>query len=94
MSGWDRSGIMGAITADENVQAWLGQIKEKTEIRGQNGQLIGVFEPRSESDDPLYERAKRLFDPAEIERRMATEKDQGYTIEQVREHLRSLEAKQ
>jgi hypothetical protein len=46
-----------------------------------------------ETEEGLYERAKKLFDPAECERRLATEKDHGLTFEQVMEHLRSLEAK-
>ena len=85
---------MVAITADERVRVWLGQIRERSEIRDQKGQLLGVFEPCSEPGDEAYARAKQLFDPAEIERRMASEKDQGYTFEQVMEHLRSMEAKQ
>jgi hypothetical protein len=81
---------MVAITADERVRAWLGQIKERSEIRGQNGELLGIFEPTSESEDELYERSKMLFDLEELKRRQETEQE-GYTIEQVMEHLRSLE---
>lgn len=84
---------MVTLRANEAVQAFLGQAKEKVEIRGTQGELLGYFEPRQETEEELYERAKKLLDPAEIERRMATEKDQGYTFEQVMEHLRSLEAK-
>jgi hypothetical protein len=47
-----------------------------------------------QTEEGLYERAKKLFDPAEIERRMATEKDDGNTFEQVMEHLRLLEAQE
>jgi hypothetical protein len=85
---------MDTVTADENIRAWLRQMTERTEIRAATGEVLGTFEPRQEDVDEVYDRAKKLFDPAEIERRMATEKDQGYTFEQVMEHLRSLEAKQ
>jgi len=85
---------MATLTASESIQAWLGQVKERTEIRALNGEVLGTFEPRRESEEEIYERAKTLFDPTEIERRMVTEKDQGYAFEQVMEHLRSLEAKQ
>jgi hypothetical protein len=79
--------------ADESVQAWLRQIRGRTEIRSADGKLLGVFEPHLETEVELYQRMKKLFDSAEIERREAAEKDRGYTFEQVMEHLRSLETK-
>ena len=51
---------MGTLTANESIQAWLGQIKERTEIRGANGEMLGIFDPRSETEDELYERANVL----------------------------------
>ena len=83
---------MVTLKADETILAWLGQAREKAEVRGPAGQLLGYFEPRVESEAEKYERARRLFDPVEIERRMGEEKDQGLTYEQVKEHLRQLES--
>jgi hypothetical protein len=84
---------MVVLTANESVQAFLGQAKEKAEVRSPEGRLLGHFEPHQETEQELYERAKKLFDPKEFERRLATEKDQGLTFDQVMEHLRSLEPK-
>ncbi len=83
---------MTTLIANDVVQAFLGQVREKAEIRGTNGELLGYYEPRQETEEELYERAKKLFDPAEFERRLAEEKDRGLTFEQVKEHLRSLGA--
>ena len=47
---------MATVTPNESIQAWLGQIKERTEIRGADGKMLGIFDPCAESEDQLYER--------------------------------------
>jgi hypothetical protein len=79
---------MPTITASEALQSLLEPLKERVEIRAVNGDLIGIFTPRI--DAGAYERVKQLFDREEIARRRATE-NAGYTIDEVMQHLRSLE---
>jgi hypothetical protein len=79
------------LIANDAVQAFLGQARERTEIRGPDGQLLGYYEPRQETEDELYARAKKLFDLDELKRIKETDQE-GYTIDQVMEHLRSLES--
>jgi hypothetical protein len=85
---------MVTLTANEALPALLRQVREKAEIRDANGELLGFFTPRVASEDELYESTKNLFDSeGEIDRRLAAEKDHGFTIEQVMEHLSSLETR-
>jgi hypothetical protein len=83
---------MTTLIANEVVQAFLAQARERSEVRGANGELLGYYEPRQETEAELYERVKKLFDLDELKRRKATEQE-GYTIDQVMEHLRSLESR-
>jgi hypothetical protein len=85
---------MTVLIANDAVQSFFAQIREKTEIRTADGKLLGNFEPHVETEAEMYERLKKRLDPEKIRRRLETEKGQGYTIEQVMEHLRSLEANQ
>ncbi len=84
---------MTTLIANEAVQSFLGQAREKTEIRGADGRLLGTFEPRKETEEELYERARKLFDLDELKRRKSTDQE-GFTIDQVMEHLNSLESRQ
>lgn len=84
---------MTTLIANDAVQAFLGQAKARTEIRGPDGQLLGYFEPRPETEDELYERAKKLFDLEELKRIKETDQE-GFTFDQVMEHLRSLGSRQ
>ena len=77
---------VNALTLD--VLTGLG---EPVEVCDAAGKVLGRYIPdSSEEDRKLYEEARRSFDFAEADRRMATEK-QGLTIEQVRQRLRELE---
>jgi hypothetical protein len=81
---------MNIVTAHGPVQEWLSRIVEPAEVRDSSGNLLGYFTPRTQSEAQLYARAAELFDPVEMRHRKETEKE-GYTIEQVMEHLKSLE---
>jgi len=77
---------MNAITLSPELTLQLAAIQDPTEIRSPQGQLLGVFTPCVPSAKGAWSAA----DLKEAERIAATEKE-GYTIEQVLEHLRSLE---
>lgn len=80
---------MNLITADASIQAAFGSIDDIAEVRDPSGTLLGYFTPAGKEEDLLYARAIRLLDPAEIERRRKVV-SRDYTIEEVREHLKSL----
>jgi hypothetical protein len=81
---------------DETTVSKLSSLREPTEIRNQEGKLVGTFTPAadySEYDNqavPQHVLDKFNFDDAEFDRRRQTTHP-GYTIEQVREHLGSVE---
>jgi hypothetical protein len=77
---------MSILTADGALQSYLSPLKEPTEIRAPDGNVIGYFTPVAQ----VVEKSIRdLFDPAELRRRKAL-KQKSYTIEEVRTHLAGL----
>ena len=82
---------MNLVTADASIQAAFGSIDDVAEVRDPSGTLLGYIAPVGKEEDLLYARARQLFDPAEMERRRNSG-SRDYTIEEVREHLRSLGA--
>jgi hypothetical protein len=81
---------MTAITANQALQEALAGLKEKTEVRDASGNLLGYFTPRQVEEQLLYRYAEETFDPEEIQR-LLSEQTKGFTIEEVMEHLSSLE---
>lgn len=79
---------MTVVIANDAVQVFLSSIKTEAEIRNPAGGILGYFKPAPPDEDLLYEQAKALFDPEEVERRAAS-KERGYTTEEVLSHLRS-----
>ena len=84
---------MVTLTADEALPGLLMQIKERAEIRAVNGQLLGYFEPRQETEDEMYQRVRKLFDREELKHLKAAPQ-KGYTINEVMQHLHSLESRE
>jgi hypothetical protein len=83
---------MSYLTIDDAFCDHLRGVLETVELRDASGKLVGHFTPSISVEElALYEKAKRLFDPAEIKRRKETEHGRGYTTEQVVEYLKSLE---
>jgi hypothetical protein len=83
---------MSYLTIDDALCDHLRGVLETVELRDANGKLLGHFTPSVSAEElALYEKAKRLFDPAEIKRRKETEHGRGYTTEQVLEYLKSSE---
>ncbi len=83
---------MGTVIASEAVRSLLGELTERTEVRDSDGKLLGYFTPQSQTDAELYARARKLFDPVELEHRVKTQHGQGYTIDEVMRRLESLGA--
>jgi hypothetical protein len=81
---------MTVITANQELQHALAGLREKTEVRDASGNLLGYFTPRQVEEELLYRYAEETFDPDEIRRLLSTQTS-GFRIEQVMEHLRSLE---
>jgi hypothetical protein len=83
---------MNHLTADELMLARLGGIVEPIEIRDPDGKLMGHYTPFVPPElAALYDKARKLFDPVEIERRLAESNGPGRTTAEVLERLRSSE---
>ena len=83
---------MSTITVDRDLLPLFQQLSEVTEVRDPQGALLGYFAPATQTNARLYARAFAMFDPAEIKRRKEQDAGHpGYTLEQVMQHLRSLE---
>jgi hypothetical protein len=84
---------MKHLTIDAEFCDHLRGILETVELRDASGKLLGHFTPSVSAEElARYEKARTLFDPAEIKRRKESEHGCGRTHAQVMEHLRSLEA--
>lgn len=81
---------MSSITADNALRSLLSQATDVTEIRDTDGELLGYFAPAGMADQIAALRLAARFDPEELKRRKAS-KHPGYTFDQIKEHLRSLE---
>ncbi len=82
---------MTVLIANDTVQTFLGQVREKAEICGADCKVLGHFEPHVETEAEMYERLKKRLDPDKFRRRVQEEQGQGYTIEQVMEYIHSQE---
>ena len=81
---------MSTITADPTLLLVLSQMKDTTEIRDANGNLIGVYTPTTVAEKSLVEKAAKLVDRAELERRKREEGGKGIPTAEVLRHLDSL----
>ena len=80
----------GESAADQASAGASKEIRRQFLAAKKAGERDDVVEPLSE--DELYERVTKLFDLEELERRKAAERE-GFTIDQVMEHLNSLESR-
>ena len=86
---------MATITADPNMLAVLSQVKEATEIRGPDGNLLGTFLPENSAQEKeLYEKAKQILDPAELEQRKREEAGKGSSLEEMWKRIHAKETRQ
>jgi hypothetical protein len=65
---------MKSVTATPDWVSLLSPLLEATEIRDTNGQVLGVYTPRTEADGG---RREAMFDLEEAERTLQREHDRG-----------------
>ena len=71
---------MPTMVATPELIMVLGPLREITEIRDAQGQLLGVFTPRAFVDE---KRMNSLFDLQEAERVLAAERDAGRPLQEI-----------
>ena len=79
---------MSTITADPTLLLVLGQMKDVTEIRDANGNLVGVYTPKAMTADD----ARKLFNLDKARETLAREKDLGRPFSEVLARLKAMEA--
>ncbi len=84
---------MTILTADSSMQATLGGLKDKTEVRDADGNILGYFTPRELECEGLYEWAKTQFDTEELRRTLREEKGRGAPLEEVMRRIQAREAR-
>lgn len=85
---------MTQLIASEAMLQQLRALTQPVDIVDAEGKVLGRYTPVTSSEkEEQYREAMTLFDPKELER-LAQTKQPGYTIDQVMEHLRSLEKTQ
>ncbi len=83
---------MNYLTIETEFCDHLRGVLEPVELRDARGKILGHFTPAVSAEElAMYEKAKRLFDPAEIKRRKEAEHGRGHTTEEVLAYLKSLE---
>jgi hypothetical protein len=70
---------MSTITIDSQVKVLLEPLKEATEIRDADGNILGVYTPTNAM--------ARLYDPVEIARRK--QEKGGFTLNEIKEQLKA-----
>ena len=65
---------MSTITADPTLLLVLSQMKDKTEIRDANGNLVGIYTPKCKTDEEI----KKLFDLDKAREKLAMEKTRPF----------------
>jgi hypothetical protein len=82
---------MSRISVYELTPAVLTGLSEPVEVCDAAGKVLGRYVPDvSVEDQELVEQARRVFDFAEADRRVATDKSR-VSFDQVRQRLRDLE---
>jgi len=79
---------MSTITADPTLLLVLSQMKDVTEIRDANGNVVGVYTPKAMT----AEDARKLFDLKKARETLAREKGKGRPFKEIVRKLRSMEA--
>jgi hypothetical protein len=83
------------LTVNEDVAALIGGYIDTVEVRDAQGRVLGHFLPYlTPAARDFYDHPEAYFDLEECKRRAEAEHGRGYTIDQVMEHLRSLDKEQ
>jgi len=81
---------MALMTADNTLKDYLLRTKEIMEVRDADGAVLGYYAPAAVADQIPALRLVALFDAQELKRRKASTHP-GYSFDEVKEHIRSLE---
>jgi hypothetical protein len=81
---------MPTITADPTLLLVLSQMKDETEIRDADGNLVGVYTPKTLTADDV----RKLFDLDKARKTYEREKGQGRPFKEVLRRIRALEAEE
>jgi hypothetical protein len=81
---------MIAGTVEALTPALLAGLEDIAQVRDAAGNVLGYFAPSAKAEPLLYEQANALFDPAEMERRLAEERGKGRPLREVLQRLQSL----
>jgi len=75
---------MGHIIADGTMHDHLRGILEPVEIRDPSGKVLGHYTPAvSPEEKAMYQKARALMDPAELNRRLTEEKGTGRSLAEI-----------
>lgn len=86
---------MNYLTIDDEFRDHLRGILDPVELRDSDGKVLGQFVPFVSAEElALYEKAKTLFDPMEVERRLKAQAGKGVSLEEIMQRLRSQETPQ
>jgi hypothetical protein len=80
------------LTAPAAVVELFSGIREKAEIVDTAGNLLGYFTPLTAQEAEMYERAKSLFDPAEMDRIFAEQHGTGRPLSEIWKDLKARES--
>lgn len=81
---------MNSLTANTSMKESLASANGLTEVRDDQGNVIGYFSPAKHAASSLYSQAAAHFDVQEMQERKQSGK-KGCTTEQVLKHLDALE---
>jgi hypothetical protein len=78
---------MSTITADQTLLLVLSQMKDVTEIRDANGNLVGVYTPKALTADDV----RKMFDLKKARERLEKERDSARPFREVIDKLKKLD---
>ncbi len=85
---------MKVVKVNEEMREQLAALGEETILLDTNGNVLAHVIMGVRAKTRMNEHLHTLFDLSEAERVAATERGEGYTIEEVKAHLKSLEARE
>jgi len=95
MSDALRNSTMNVPAADECLVEGLSGIVEPVEIRESTGKVLGIYTPALSAEEAaLYEKARSMFDPAEMERRLTEGRGTGRALGEIIRQLESSETRE
>ncbi len=80
---------MSTITADQTLLLVLSQMKDVTEIRDADGNVVGVYTPSIAADE-----VRKHFDLDKARATLAREKNQGRPLSEIMARLKATETKE